>query len=120
MKSKTPSILVLVGIILGFLSSIIGLIEYFILKSVGFKLFGDFKLFFQIAELSITWILIASVIGIILSIVSIFYLKKLKKSQSKSNYVALLVLGVIGMPFGMGIGGLIVLIGGIIGIVRTD
>jgi formate hydrogenlyase subunit 3/multisubunit Na+/H+ antiporter MnhD subunit len=120
MESKTPSIIFLVGIILGFITSISGLIEYFVLKSIGFKFFGNMEQFFQIVEFSLTWTLIASIIGIILSIICIFYLNRLKKSQSKNNYIALLVLGIIGMPLGMGIGGILVLIGGIMGITKTD
>tara|TARA_Y100000310_G_scaffold151207_1_gene150741 strand:- start:1336 stop:1740 length:405 start_codon:yes stop_codon:yes gene_type:complete len=122
MKSKAPFILILIGIIIGFLASLIGIVQYFMFKSIETNQ-GAISEFFGGAGVNLGtmmgWALISSIIGLVLSIVLIFYLIKIKRNPTKGAFIVILILGIIGIPLGMGLGGILVLIGGIVGIVKV-
>jgi hypothetical protein len=67
-----------------------------------------------------SWTLISSIIGFILSIVLIFYVVKISKTPTKTDFIVTTVLGGLGMFLGMGLGGILVLIGGIVGIAKFN
>ncbi len=121
MKSKTPYILTLIGVILGFITSFITILQYFFFKSFG----QDFvNSFFNGIEFNINiilnFILISSILGLLFSVILTFYVVRLSKNPTKKDFIVTIVLGSLGALIGMGIGGILVLIGGIIGIVKLE
>ena len=128
MESKTPYIFVLIGVILGFLGSMSGFGQYFIFKSVNQGQGGFFSEFFSgfFNQVGVNfgniliWILISSIVGLILSIILIFYAIKFSKGPTEMDCIITTILGGLGIFLGMGLGGILVLIGGIMGIVRSN
>ncbi len=120
MKSKAAFVLVLIGVILGFLGSLWGIGSYFLYKNIDdtglLQLMGASGIFKNILILS----LVGSIIGIVLSIILIFYLVKIAKEPSRMDFIIVTILGALGTFLGMGLGGILVLIGGIIGIVKAN
>ena len=120
MKSKAAFVLVLIGVILGFIGSLWGIGSYFLYKNIDnaglLQMIGVSGVFNNLLILS----LIGSVIGVILSIILIFYLVKISKGPSKTDFIVITVLGALGIFLGMGLGGILVLIGGIVGIVKSN
>lgn len=119
MQSKAAFVLVLIGVIFGFISSIGGLIGYFVLKSAGGNvLMGSFGINFGALAI---WTLIVAIIGLVLTIISLIYLMKIKvKNPKKADFIILLVLGIVGIFLGMGlIAGVLIIIGAIIGMVNS-
>jgi uncharacterized BrkB/YihY/UPF0761 family membrane protein len=117
-KSKAPFILMLIGIILGGLSSLTMIFYYFMMRNLknnplmGFMMEGFSGLF--------TYYLISGIVGIILTIVLIFYIIKIKNDPKEKDFIISSILGGIGIILGMGVGGILILIGGIIGAVKTQ
>ncbi|MFP4403511.1 MAG: hypothetical protein ACLFPJ_04125 [Candidatus Woesearchaeota archaeon] len=120
MKSKIPFILTLIGIILGFFGSIFGIIHYLLFKTINQEFDNFFSSFGFNFELLLKFNLITSIIGIIICFILIFYIKKLKKNPTKTDYIIITFLGGFGIILGMGIGGILILIGGIIGIIKNN
>ena len=120
MKSKISSILILVGIIIGVVQSILGILEYFIFKTGLFNIDEMFGEMFPTIGAVLLWSLISSIIGLVISLILFFYLKKIKKNPLKGDFVAVLILGLFGIFFGMGIGGIIVLTGAIVELAKYD
>jgi hypothetical protein len=121
MKSKAPFVWALIGVIFGFFESLMRIGQYFMAKSLNQRLSGNL---FNFAGLDLgvimIWSLILSIIGLILSIALIFYVVKLAKNPTKKDYIVTTVLGGLGLFLGMGLGGILVLVGGIIGIVKSN
>ena len=119
-QSKAPFIFCLIGVILGFLSTIGGIINYFLFKNLdsGFfsGFFGNFGFNFSgflVYSLSV------SIIGFIICIALAFYIAKINQEFSKKNFIIITVLGGIGLFTGLSLGAVLILIGGIIGIVKS-
>jgi hypothetical protein len=119
---KGSFILILIGIIIGFVVSFVGIVQYFMFKSIETNQ-GFISEFFGAAGVNLggmmVWALVSSIIGLVLSIVLIFYLIKIKRNPTRGAFIVILILGIIGTPLGMGLGGVLVLIGGIIGIIKV-
>lgn len=121
MNQKTPYILVLIGVILGFFVSLLNIFKYFLFKSEMFGLFSDFySLSGFDFDILLKISLIMSFIGILFSIILIFYVVKISKNPVKKDFIIITVLGGVGALLGMGIGGILVLVGGIIGITKSN
>lgn len=121
MKSKAPFVLVLIGVIYGFFMSLLGIVQYFIFTSVDQGFFSGFSEVFGVDfEVILLWGLISSIIGLILSLALIFYVVKLASNPAKTDCIVTTALGGLGIFLGMGLGGILVLIGGIIGIVKSN
>ncbi|MBU0760576.1 MAG: hypothetical protein KJ600_06425 [Nanoarchaeota archaeon] len=116
MKSKAPFVLVLIGVILGLLLSLMRIVSYFVLKRIDWSVSDSLQMF----EGLMLWHLILSITGIILSLVLIFYVVRIGKKLTRKDSIVVTVLGGLGIFLGLGIGGVLVLIGGIIGIVKSD
>lgn len=67
---------------------------------------------------TLTMTIVSSIVSIALSIAILVYSIKIKKAPKKSDFIITLVVGIIGILFGMGIGSLFVIIGSIIGIIK--
>lgn len=120
MKQKAPFVLGLIGVIIGFLLSIQQIFSYFIFKNFQSGWFGNFFNVFGVDINSILLLsLISAVIGLVIGVVITIYLIKIKKEPIKKNYIIFTVLSAISLFTGFGFGGLLCLIGGIIGIVKT-
>jgi len=125
MKSKAAFVLVLIGLILGSLGAVYGVLNYFLFQNFGSALFNVFgnevggELQEGIGKILI-WSLISSIIGIILSIILIFYTVKIARDPTKGDFIITTILGGLGIFLGLGIGGILILIGGIIGIVNSN
>ena len=121
MKSKAPFVWTLIGVIFGFFGSLMGIGQYFMFKSMDQ---GFFSGFFNAAGVNfgavMMWNLISSIIGLILSLALIFYVVKLARNPTKTDCIVTTVLGGLGVFLGMGLGGILVVIGGIIGIVKSN
>lgn len=119
--SKGAYITTLVGTIVGGVLSLWGIVNYFIAKSAV----DNGAAFEQFAQLgvdmgSILMLgLIMSIVGLVLSIVLAFIVKGLAKKPTKKAYIWATIIGAVGLFTGMSIGGLVVVIGGIIGIVKS-
>ena len=121
MKSKAPFVWVLIGVIFGFFSSLTGIGRYFMFKSANQGIFtGFFNAVGINFEAVLIWTLISSIIGLVLSIALIFYVIKLARNPTKTDCIVSTVLGGLGIFLGMGMGGVLVLIGGIVGIVKSN
>ncbi|MBR9705289.1 hypothetical protein GOV12_07790 [Candidatus Pacearchaeota archaeon] len=121
MKSKSQIILILIGVILGLLFSILGIGNYFWFKSMNQELKNEFISLIGInLELMVLWSLISSIIGLVLSIIIIFYIIRIIRNPTKIDFIVITVLGCLGLFFSMSVGGILVLIGGIIGIVKSN
>ena len=120
-KLKTPFIWALIGVIIGVLSSLSTIGNYFLYKTLeGKEYFGQFlSQFGANFDSLIIWSLISGIIGLVISVALIFYLVKITKKPAKNDYIVVTVLGALGGFIGMGFGGFLVLIGGIIGITRS-
>ncbi|VVB78660.1 Uncharacterised protein [uncultured archaeon] len=121
MKSTTAFVLILVGDILGFIGSVWGVIGYFLFKSMqNSSAMGELWSSFGFdLNVLLIWSLISSIVGLILSIILIFYLIRISRNPKKGDFIVSLVLGIIGIFLGMGLGGILVLIGGIVGIANS-
>ena len=117
MKSKAPFIWTLIGVIIGFFGSLMGIYQYFMFKSMDQGFFGSFL---NATGANFTWNLISSIIGLILSVVLIFYVVKLAKNPAKTDCIVTTVLGGLGVFLGMGLGGVLVVVGGVVGIVKSN
>src|SRR3989338_1326871 len=77
----------------------------------GAQLMQQFK-----PELIVGIMIVIGIIGFIGSIVSFILVSNVKKLPTHNGYVALAIVGGLGMIFGMGVGGVLILIGGLIGV----
>jgi len=118
MQSKTSFILVLIGVIIGFISSLgVFFLNFFVLKSFSQS---PLNVGYVNYDALMKWNLIASIIGFCLSIILIFYVLKLARYPTKIDFIVTTVLGGLGFFLGMGLGGILVVIGGIGGIVKSN
>ncbi len=121
MKTKAPFIFALVGVILGFVFSLIGFLQYFLFRNYYQGFFSEF---FNASGMDfsaiLTWMLISSIIGMILSLILIFYVVRLSREPDKKDCIVTLVLGSLGIFLGMGFGGILVVVGGITGIIHAS
>ncbi|NMB67006.1 hypothetical protein GYA25_03030 [Candidatus Woesearchaeota archaeon] len=121
MKSKTPFIWALIGLIVGFFTSLNGIVQYLMFKSSNQGFFNEISNSLKINfEAIMTWKLISSILGLVLSVLLIFYVIKLSKTPTKKEYIVTTVLGGLGTFLGIGLGGILVLVGGIMGIVNLN
>lgn len=121
MKYKAAFVLVLIGLILGFLGALYGILNYFLFKNFAPALLNFFGNNVQVGiDKILIWSLISSIIGIILSIILLFYTVKIAGDVTKGDFIVTTILGGFGIFFGLGIGGILILIGGIIGIVNSN
>lgn len=121
MKSDTCFILILIGLILGFFISLIGIVQFFIFSSINQTFIKElYNSFGMDHQAMMIWNLISSIIGLFLSLVTIIYTIKINKKPTKTDYIAIIVIGAIGLVFGMGVGGALILIGGIVGVININ
>ena len=120
MKSKTPFVWTLIGVIFGVLGSLSGIMKYFVVQSTDQGFSDIFNAFGVNIEKLMMIQLIMSIVGLLLSLALIYYVIKLAKNPTRKDYIVTTVLGGLGMFIGMGFGGILVLIGGIIGILNTN
>ena len=121
MKSKLPFVLILIGVIIGFVKSLLGIFfsSFFRAFTAGVPLnLGDSGLGFITKFLGTLFLLsfIASIIGLLLSLILVYYLVKLYENPSKKYFIVALILGAVGIFLGMGlIAGILIIIGAIVG-----
>lgn len=121
MKSKLIFIIIIIGIIIGFLFSLITLWDnaqfYISSKHITFneEILPNWNLYLKIG---VILSLISSIAGLILSIILVIYLLKIKKKPTKKNFIVISILGAVGLLTNFRLGAILVLIGGIIGIYR--
>jgi len=120
MKSKAPFVWILIGVIFGFLESLFGVYKIFVFTSVNQ---GFFSGFFSTVGVNfatlLKWNLIYSSLGLIVVTALIFYTVKIAKTPTMKNFITTTVLGGLGMFLGITLGGILVLIGSIIGIIKS-
>tara|TARA_Y100000310_G_scaffold236738_1_gene239983 strand:+ start:406 stop:789 length:384 start_codon:yes stop_codon:yes gene_type:complete len=121
-KFKTPYLLCLIGLIVGAAFLLISVIEFFIFKSLISSVLGKFFTFFliQIFSMLLPLIFISTIISFILVIILLIFVIKLKKEPTRRNFIVITVISAIGIFTGLSFGAIISLIGGILGIVRSD
>ena len=124
MNYKTPFILVLIGVILGGITSAWKIISYFIAKaimgSMG-SIYGSFNLFgFDYSSLLLLS-LIRGIIGLIVTIILAFYLLRISKFPTNTDFIVTIVLGALGIVGGMGfVAGVLTLVGRIVGVMQFN
>jgi hypothetical protein len=119
MKSKIPFILVLIGDILGFLGSLYSIGTYFLFTSME----DEFGQIYQMMGFNFKALmllsLVAAVFGLLLSLCLIYYVVRINKTPTRTDFIVTAILGGIGV-FTMGLGGILVLVGGIVGVVKLE
>ena len=84
-KSKTPFVLCLIGVILGFFFTIKGIVSYFLLKNIGGGPFNEFFNNFGFDFSSfLLYSFIANIFGFLICIVLLFYIINLTSPHSSS------------------------------------
>lgn len=117
--SKVPFILILIGVILGGLAELSRVFSYFIIKYAKSEIPDAFATLGMDISIFTTWMLVSGLLGVLITIILIFYLIKIKNNPVKKSFIIITILSVAGIISGMSVGGLLILIGGIIGIVKT-
>ena len=121
MKYVASFVLVLIGLILGFVGAVFGILKIYLLRAMQHgalaELINDMGI--PIGGMFL-FSIITSVIGIALCIALLIYLIRIAKTPTKTDFIVTTVLGGVGTITGMGVGGILVLIGGIIGIVQVS
>lgn len=118
-KPKSPLILCTIGVIIWFLSPILLVWNYFISKKIEKTLLGSFYNMFGLAEM-LKWMAVFSMLGLIPAIISVIYLIKISKDFNKSHFIKLTILGGIGLILSFSLGPILILIGGIMGIIKSN
>ena len=119
MKSRAPFIWILIGLILAFLRSLKTITTYFMYKDAN-NITGTF---FESVGVNFQAMLflgvITSIIGLVITLILAFFLVKIYKKPERTDFIITAILGGVGIFFGMGLGGFLVMIGGIVGIVKS-
>lgn len=120
-KLKAPFIWALIGVILGALNALSGIGQYFLFRA---DQRGELVNAF-INELGINvdamllWGLIASIVGLLIIAALVPFLIKITKKPTKNDYIFITAFGALGTFFGLNLGGILILVGGILGITRS-
>jgi ABC-type sulfate transport system permease component len=126
LKEKSPHILIVVGAVLILLHSVDAFKRYLFLDqlaSIGKALDAYlFQNFFDSILLSfmssIFGVLLTAIIGLVLGLLLVVYVVKISKMPSRQKYVVVTVLGILGLLFSSGAGGVLAIIAGVIGLRR--
>lgn len=116
---KLPSTFILVGFILGLFSSSMRIIRYFLIRFINNSgLIEEIKISGINLPIINAWSLVLAIIFLALNICLLFIFLRIKKHPSEKDYIIVTIIGGAGLLVGAGFGGLLVLAGGILGIVK--
>ena len=102
MEYKAPFVWVLLGVIFGSFISVIRISMVLMFKSIDQGFFSGFFGSFGINFGNVmNWMLMYSIIGLVLSIVLIFYVVKIARTPTKTDFIVTTILGFIGIFLGI-------------------
>ena len=123
MKIKTPSILIIIGLILGMIEAIISSLDLVNIKEtlssityVNPDIMPNFDLFVKIG---IFLSYVSTVVGAIICIIMLIYLLRTIKKPNKRDYKVMIIISIVGILTSSIFGSILFLIGSIIGFKKS-
>jgi hypothetical protein len=122
-KQKIPGVFVIIGLILTLFHSLEAFKQFLFFSQLSSISKSIDNLFFQgffdsiITNFIVSnfGILTSSIIGLVLSILLIFYSIRIMQTPNRKDFIAVTVIGALGIFLSSAIGGVLILIAGIMG-----